>query len=351
MSQPVKVGVIGCGVIGSRHIADSLASNQTELVAVADLLESYRNRVVERFQPPKVYETGADLIADVEIEAVVLAFPTAYRTAVAKEAFSAGKHVLLEKPVAMNSTEVEEMIAIKGDLKGGCCSCRYRLFDGTDFATQLITDGKLGQLRSVFFRDLRPIGKKPEGDLPPAWRLKRSLNGGGILVNWSSYDLDFLLGLTGWRLEPQAVFAQTWSIAPEFADYIVPDSDAETHYAALIRCQDDVVINIERGEYMSTQTGPISSWEIIGSRGALRMNMLQHNPCRIEHTYITDEGLQTEAIYEQVESAYCSPIEDLARAIREDQQPKTSLENSLIVQRITDGIYASADQRTEISIE
>ena len=72
MSQPVKVGVIGCGVIGSRHIADSLASNRTELVAVADLLESYRDRVVERFQPPKVYETGADLIADAEIEVVVL---------------------------------------------------------------------------------------------------------------------------------------------------------------------------------------------------------------------------------------------------------------------------------------
>ena len=147
------------------------------------------------------------------------------------------------------------------------------------------------------------------------------------------------------------MFAQTWSIATEFADYIVPDSDAETHYAALIRCQDDIVINIERGEYMSTQTGPISSWEVIGSRGALRMDMLQHNPCRIEHTYITDEGLQTEAIYEQVESAYCTPIEDFARAIREDQQPKTSLENSLIVQQITDGIYDSADQRTEISIE
>ncbi len=350
-NQLVKVGVIGCGVIGTKHITDIINSPETELVAVADLVESYRARATEHFQPSKVYQTGTDLIADPEVEAVILAFPTVFRTEVAKKAFIAGKHVLIEKPVAMNAQEVEQLITSRGDLTSGCCSCRYRLFDGADFATQFIAEGRLGQLRSVFFRDLRPIARRPKGDLPPDWRLKKSLNGGGILVNWSSYDLDFLLGLTGWQLDPQTVFAQTWSIANEFVDYVVQDSDAETHYTALIRCQNDIVISVERGEYMSTQTGLNSSWEVIGNRGSLKMNMLQHNPYQLEYTYVTDNGLETEIIYEHSEPANTTPVADFARSIKQQKQPKTSLENALIVQRITDGIYASAEKGQSVELD
>ena len=169
----VKFGVIGCGVIGTQHITNIIDAPETELVAVSDLVESYRVRAIERFQPPIVYHTGVELISDPEIEAVVLAFPTAFRTEIAKKAFMAGKHVLIEKPIAMNSQEVEELIALKGDLVSGCCSCRYRLFDGADFATKFISTGKLGELRSVFFRELRAIGGKPKSDLPPDWRLKK----------------------------------------------------------------------------------------------------------------------------------------------------------------------------------
>ena len=347
----VKFGVIGCGVIGTQHITNIIDAPETELVAVADLVESYRLRAIERFQPPKVYHTGVELISDPEIEAVVLAFPTAFRTEIAKQALISGKHVLIEKPIAMNSQEVEELIAIKGDLVSGCCSCRYRLFDGADFATKFISTGKLGELRSVFFRELRAIGGTPKSDLPPDWRLKKSLNGGGILVNWSSYDLDFLLGLTDWKLKPLTVFAQTWPIPKEFSDYVVEDSDAEIQYTALIRCQNGITISVERGEYMPTQTGISSSWEIIGSRGSLKMNMLKNNPYRLEHTYVTKTGLETEIIYENSERPNTTPVEDFARAIKEKKQPKTSLENALIIQKITDGIYASAAQAQSVQLD
>ena len=102
--EPVKLGVVGCGVIGPSHLRTAVNSSLIDLVAVADLIEGNRQRAIEQFQPKKVYNNSNNLLDDEEIGAVVLAFPTQYRTQVALEAFSKGKHVLTEKPVAMNAS-------------------------------------------------------------------------------------------------------------------------------------------------------------------------------------------------------------------------------------------------------
>ena len=150
--EPVKVGVIGCGVIGSRHLSIASEASHIELVAAADLIEANRTNAVQRFNPPKMYSNDLDLLNDDEIEAVVLAFPTQYRTEVALRAFERGKHVLIEKPIAMNAAEVEQLIAARGDLISGCCSSRNRFSAAARLATQLIASGGLGDLRSVHCR-------------------------------------------------------------------------------------------------------------------------------------------------------------------------------------------------------
>ena len=79
--------------------------------------------------------------------------------------------------------------------------------------------------------------------------------------------------------------------------------------------------------------------------------MLKNNPYRLEHTYVTKTGLETEIIYENSERPNTTPVEDFARAIKEKKQPKTSLENALIIQKITDGIYASAAQAQSVQLD
>ena len=197
--KPVKVGVIGCGVIGSRHLSIATEAPQIELVAAADLIEENRQRAAERFNPPKLYATGEELLNDDEIEAVVLAFPTQHRTEMALRAFDKGKHVLIEKPIAMNAAEVRQLIAARGELTSACCSSRKRFTESARIATDIIARGKLGELRTVYCRAI--ISAKGQPETPrPAWRLIKALNGGGILVNWGCYDIDYLLGITGWQL-------------------------------------------------------------------------------------------------------------------------------------------------------
>ena len=355
--EPVKVGVIGCGVIGSRHLRIASEAPHIELVAAADLIEENRTVAAERFNPPKMYTNDRDLLNDDEVEAVVLAFPTQYRTQVALQAFDSGKHVLLEKPIAMNAAEVEKLIDARGDLVSGCCSSRKRFTPSARLATHLITTGRLGALRTVYCRAIVGTGKQP--DTPrPAWRLTKALNGGGILVNWGCYDLDYLLGITGWQLKPHTVFAQTWTVPQVFESHIAPGSDAETHYTALIRCEGDIVLSVERGEFMTMHSH--AEWEVIGTKGSLKLNMRDGEPDSAIYNRTTTEGgvesislseiTPTSDLQETPEAQHSRPLSDFAAAIRENRQPSTSLEKALVVQKITDAIYTSADTGNAVEI-
>ena len=341
--EPVRLGVVGCGVIGPSHMKAAVASPLIDLVAVADLIEERATRAAEQFGVPKTYRSGAELLEDPGVEAVVLAFPTGTRTELALEAFARGKHVLVEKPVAMNAAEVRQMLAAKGELTAACCSSRFRFLEGAKTAAELIATGALGPLRVVRHRCLQAAGAKPEAPRPE-WRLKRALNGGGYLVNWGCYDLDYLLGITGWSLRPRSVFAQTWTIPPQFESHIPAGSDAETHYIALVRCEGGTILSVERSEYTAASTQ--NAWEIVGTKGSLRLQMTWAKPKTLLHDDTTQEqGVATRTLWEGEEDTSLTsagPVTDFAAAIRQGREPSTSLERALVVQQITDAIYASA---------
>lgn len=349
--ETVKLGVVGCGVIGPHHLQAAANCDLIEVVAVADLIEERARAAAERFGVPKVYIEGSALIEDPDVEAVVLAFPADHRTKLALHAFSCGKHVLTEKPVAMNAEEVRQMIAAREDLTAAVCSSRYRFPEGAQAATECVASGALGDLRLVYCRELRAAGPRPD-KMPPDWRLIRARNGGGILMNWGCYDLDYLLGICGWRLEPRTVFAQTWTVPPQFEGHVYPGSDAETYYTALVRCEGGTMISVERGEYMPCS--PEAAWQIIGTKGALQLTMTAAKPKVVMHDDAsTEAGVEPRVLWEGEEGTtveHTSPTTDFAAAIREGRPPLTTLEQALVVQQISDAVYESARTGSAVSI-
>lgn len=348
--EPVRLGVIGCGVIGRRHVQVAAESPLLTPVAVADVREAVAHEVAGQHGVAHAYGSAEALFADPDVEAVVLALPTAGRYKLALQAFAAGKHVLVEKPVGMNADEVRQMIAARGDRIAGCCSSRMRGLESAKVATELIASGALGNLRVVRSRALRGAGEPPQNP-PPPWRLSRAMNGGGILVNWGCYDLDYVLGITGWALRPRIVLAQTWSVPEAFSAYAAPGSDAETHVAALIRCDDNIALNFERAEFVASATD--EAWQVLGDRGALRLKMTPGAGKQIWHDAATPHGVVSEMIWQGDEapgSEHVYVLEDFAQAVREQRAPRTSLEQALLVQQITDAIYASAASGTAVEV-
>jgi len=340
--DPVKLGVVGVGVIGSRNLADAMACDLIDVVAAADLRVERREYAQEQ-GVPRIYEDGRDLLdQDDEVEAVILAFPAMGRTPLALRAFARGKHVLTEKPVAMNAGEVRTMIDARGDLAAGCLSARYRFHEPARVATDVVASGVLGDIRRLHIRCLHGAGPRTDR-VPPPWRESFAMNAGGILTNWSCYDLDYILGLTGWYFRPQTVLANWWPCVPQFAHHVAPESDADAHFCALVVGEDGSVLTVERGEFLPAADE--DAWQIIGSRGALRLKMTAQGGGQIVHDDSdAEQGVVSGAIWEGEEAPGGNPlvIEDFARAIREGRRPATGLEQALIVAEITDAIYASA---------
>lgn len=349
--KPVRLGVIGCGVIGRTHMRVAAESPLLAPVAVADVREAAAQEAAAQFGVARAYSGADALLADPEVEAVVLALPTAGRADVALRALAAGKHVLIEKPIALNAAEVKQLIAVQGSLIAGCCSSRMRGLASAKVAATFIATGALGTLRVVRCRALK-AGSPPNTMPPPSWRLSRALNGGGILVNWGCYDLDYLLGITGWAVRPRLALAQTWDVPATFNAYAAPGSDAETHVAALITCDDGVVLSFERGEFVATAND--EAWQVLGDRGALRLQMTPGLNKTMVFDEATPQGVVSHTIWEGNETwgmEHAAVLEDFAQAVRDGGAPRTSLAQALVVQQITDAIYASAAAHTAVAVE
>ena len=353
MSDPVKLGVIGCGVIGGFHLEAAAEYDGVELAAVADVDRAKSEQRAEEFGVAKTYTNGSELLADDDIEAVVLALPTGVRTPLAFEALDCGKHVLLEKPAACCADEVRRMIELRGDRVVGVCSARYCFTDSAKAARKIVASGELGPIRVVRCRGL--LGLKPidKERIPPPWRVSHKLNGGGFLVNWGVYDLNYLLEIIDWQLKPNTVLAATWPIAPHLAaGRNDPNSDAENHVTAFILCDNGAVITFERGETMAMPEH--NAWEITGERGSLRLRMLPtgDDPFVIHDTTDSQTGLSSQAVLTDPgpDVAHRMPVRDLAQAIRTRSQPMTTLEKALIIQQIVDAIYESARAGAAVKI-
>ena len=350
--EPVRFGLIGCGVIGGVHAKSIAEAENATLAAVADLREDAVRKLAEEHGVDKVYAAGDELLKDDEVEAVVLAMPTCARKDLTLGAFANGKHVLTEKPVAMCAADVEEMIAARGNLVAACCSARYLMPESAQAAAEFVASGALGAIRMVRCRGIIQARQAPE-KTPPPWRLKRAQNGGGILANWGSYDIDYLMGVTCRQLKPRLALAKVWTVPRRYEPNVAPESDAETYAAGLIQCEGDAVILIERGEYMPSWAK--GEWEIIGEDGSLQLKMRVEEDKKLIHVEANaEQGVVENVIWEGSDDRRAMGaglIEDLARAIREGTDPMTPLEASLVNQKIADAIYASSEQGQAVEID
>lgn len=152
----VRIGAIGCGVIDSKHVELAAARPDIHVVAVADVRRDVAQAVAAKYNVQRVYGAAEELLADKEVQGVVLAMPTCARFKLGLKTLVAGKHLLTEKPVAMSTAEVYRLIEARGNLIAGCCSCRLRSQPSTPPAIEALQAGKLGDPRPALPCHLGP---------------------------------------------------------------------------------------------------------------------------------------------------------------------------------------------------
>jgi len=348
----LNIAVIGCGVIAQQHLRGIAKLDNARAVAVCDVRPEVAQKTAEEFGIPRWSTNATELFADPEVHAVILALPTNIRTPLALEAFKHGKHVLVEKPIAMNAAEARALVAAQGDRVGACCSSRFRSFQGPKAAADYIRSGGLGKIRTITCRAVfKPADEAPTSP-PPPWRLRRDLNGGGIFVNWGCYDLDYLLGMLDFQLTPQYALAQAWQVPDAFKAYAHENSDAETHITALVTFAEGCVLTYERAEFSSLP--PTTLWQICGDKGSLDLKMLLPKK---ENVILTEPraggGIQSRVLWEGDEGGWSAEhdavVRDFVEAIVNKRKPNTTLQDALLFARIADKLYESIDTGKPVS--
>ena len=209
--RPVNIAITGLGFMGATHTRAALAVDSLRLVAVVesdpkkrsgDLRDVGGNLGVRGelhdFSRVKQYENFEDALADPEIDAIDICLPTDLHAPMAIAALSAGKHVLVEKPMALSEGQTESVLRA-AEISGKVLMTGHvlRFLPAYAEAAKLVRSGELGAIQMSWFR--RHCAKPAWG----GWLTDPARSGGGIF-DLLIHDVDFSIYLFG---EPESISA------------------------------------------------------------------------------------------------------------------------------------------------
>ena len=206
MSNPIRVGVVGFGLAG--QIFHAAVIHETEGLEVAAIVERSGKTAAAKYPQASVVSSVEEMLADPSIELCVVATPNDAHRALAEQCLHAGRHVVVDKPLALTSEDAAALARLARNKSLLLSAFHNRRWDG-DFQTveQLLHSGRIGNpvaFASHFDRFRLELK-------PGAWRESES-NGAGILHDLGPHLIDQALALFG---EPTTLWADVRILRPE----------------------------------------------------------------------------------------------------------------------------------------
>jgi predicted dehydrogenase len=264
VSGPMRVGVVGCGVIAARYVADSSAFDSWEPVACADL-DHAAARVFATEHELRA-ESVDELLADPDVELVLNLTPPAAHCSLSLAALAAGKHVYSEKPLAVSVGEGSALVARAAEL-GLRLGCAPDTFLGSAYqeGKRLIDEGAIG---TPFGANAAILVGGPDAWHPNAESFYRA--GGGPLLDLAPYYLTALVALLG-PIESVSGFGstptplRTLGTGPHAGEVFA--AEVPTHAVALLQLERGALATLTvsfeaAGRY-------VSGLEIYGTEGTM----------------------------------------------------------------------------------
>ncbi|GCL70235.1 gfo/Idh/MocA family oxidoreductase [Paenibacillus naphthalenovorans] len=206
-NDKIQIGIIGAGGIGNVHLQEFGKVSEAQIVAVTDAYQPMAVERAKQYNIPKIYNTYQELLQDSSIDAVIIAVPNESHAPIAIDALQAGKHVLLEKPMAINAASAKEIM--KTYLKSGkvlMMSHQMRWDSLNMQVKEQIDKGALGNIYNVKAGWMRRKGIPGWG----TWFTRMHKAGGGPLIDLGVHMLDLSLHFMG-SPKPVSVFGTTYA--------------------------------------------------------------------------------------------------------------------------------------------
>lgn len=204
-TENIRFAVLGCGHIGTRHADMVVANDACELVAIIDINQELKERIEQTYKVPFFSSLQDFLASDIVFDVVNIATPNALHAAQAVDCINAGYHVVIEKPMALTTTDCNTILECAStNNKQVFCVMQNRYSAPMQWLKQMVADGNLGNIYMVdvhcyWNRDKRYYTGK-------TWHGTNKLDGGTLFTQFSHY-VDLLYWVFGDVQDISARFA------------------------------------------------------------------------------------------------------------------------------------------------
>lgn len=363
--KTLRLGVIGGGW-GIKHILGYQMCEDVEVVAFCDIIKKVAEATTKEFNIKHVFVEYHDLINFKDLDAVSIATPTYTHHAIATEALAQGKHVLCEKPLAMDVSEAEDMCE-KAEKEGliHMTGFEWRDMPALTYMKELIDQGYLGQMFHVNASWM--TGSQADPSLPLTWRHQidkasmGAMGGQGVHVidtlRWIIGDFERVCG-------DNKIFIKERPLPDGSGGGKVTSEDA-CAFLAELRGGVQAVLHFSRVALKSRYY----SMEIYGDNGMLHFKMDATTPNwalgMLRGAQKPDEAPQLISIPPCLTEGFRVNGGDLAnyqflltpitrrfvQGIRENKQPEPSFRDGLEANRVVEAVYQSCKERQWISLD
>ncbi|HEY0603215.1 MAG TPA: Gfo/Idh/MocA family oxidoreductase [Herpetosiphonaceae bacterium] len=317
----LRWGVLGAANIARKAVIPAIhASSNGEVVAIAARERSRAEALAQEINIPEVLDDYTALINSPNVDAVYIPLPNSehYRWTIA--AAEAGKHILCEKPLALNAQQAEEM-AQAADRAGVKLSeaFMYRHHPIVKDVLDLIHGGAIGKLRVV--RSTFSFSLSNDENI----RLSKEL-GGGALMDVGCYGVSLARLVTG--EEPSAVTAIS----------IEGPSGVDELFIGAMRFESGVVAEID----VSIRAAGETRYELIGSTGRIYVRHgFKLAPDEEGEIQIEQQG-EVSRIFTEPVNQYQLMVEEFGRAVLENRPLRFPAEDGVAQMRVIDALFKAA---------
>lgn len=347
----LRVGVVGVGFGATVHVPAFL-SEGWDVPAIWGRSPGRTLEAAQRLGIPAPHADWHDLVAREDLDAVAITTPPAPHREMALAALAAGKHVLCEKPFALNGAEATEMAeAAHAAGRTAMVAHEFRHAPQRAHIRRLLDEGYIGEPRFASIELL--IGRPAPAELPPlAWG-SRAVEGGGLLGALGSHYID---GLRHWFGEVRDVSGRLAVARPARRDPAtgaVVNADADDTFTFVLGFRSGVFAAMTATSAASPVTG--GRIHLVGSDGVMEATQRGPNPepdgivsggrvgdHRLVELAMPGELVPFDDARDNRLMAFRLLVRDFEQGIRDGCSPAPSFEDGAATQRVLDAVRESA---------
>ena len=316
----IRWGLIGCGDISRKRVAPALRDlPNCDFVAVSRANFELADSFAKEFGARRSYQHWQDLVADQEIDAVYIATPVYLHAEQTITAAAAGKHVLCEKPMAINVKECDRMIEAgrNNNVKLGIAYYRH-FYPAIARIKEIIARGEIGQPVIAQINAFEWFDPEPSN--PRRWLIDKEQAGGGPMFDFGCHRIEVLLNILGPITHSSAIL-----------NTVVLDRQVEDAGVAVFRFERGpcATLSVAHATHEARDT-----FDIYGSQGSIHVSSLNEGNIRVW----TSAGERLETLPPAL-NFHQPLIDDFTKAVLQQTVPKVNGETGREVARIEAEIY------------